>query len=102
MTLKDCLLNERPIALARHAFLEEDHLPLLTNAPEHPSQEETSDTLIETVLHDPNLVERIAALTQLKEYMNEDLRVRAILEQVAQSDSASEVQKAATALLSNQ
>ena len=85
---------------AGDAFSTDNHA-LLANSSVPPYREETSDTLIETALHDPNLVERISALTQLKEYANEDPRVRTIMEQVAQSDGAPEVQEAASALLAD-
>ena len=66
-----------------------------------PPVEQDSDTLIQIALLDQDPLARLDAITQLGGYAQEDQRVKAILSQVADSDSNQQVQEAAKELLQN-
>ena len=62
---------------------------------------ENIDALIQTAMHDQDPLVRLDAITQLGGYAQEDARVKAILSQVARSDSNPQVQEAAAEMLQN-
>lgn len=73
----------------------------LTPSESTPPVEQNNDTLIQIALLDQDPLARLDAITQLGGYAQEDQRVKAILSQVADSDSNQQVQEAAKELLQN-